>query len=208
MSDEDSDPRAAREASADPQLAALAAESFQSIAADKNLDIETRLTAANALADLDPQAAARALLSIAEDPGVYIVSRLTAADALAALDPQAAARALLSIAQVAYDRQVAGEFGQVWQEIIKIKILALQKLIPLNGDMAVSAARSLAVDTNIDENTRCAALRKMVEIPGVNVQAAAAMLHSIATASGETPVTTAVRLTAAQVLGRLLGGSG
>lgn len=131
--------------------------------------------------------------SIAEDEALPPANRLSAAASLAQLDPQAAAVILLRIAQGKVGRNIPPGHAT------NAPMQALQHLLRLDGNMAIQAIYSI-VATEPAEQTQLSALKLVISIPNLNIQAAAAMLHSVATAS----VTANVRLTAANLLQQLL----
>lgn len=222
--------RSAAEQPAPSSVEALAAESFKSIATDKRVNIETRMSAAESLARLNHQAAAESYKSMVTDQGIHVVHRLSAANSLAQLDQPAAAEACKSIAadkdlDVSYRIPAASSLARSDPKAAAPILFSIASEYKSTGsssydslkrayDLRIMALNYLAqIDGNLAieaihsivmhetrEAWRIGILQHVSEIPNLDARVAATMLNSVATSS----VQDGVRLTAANLLQHLL----
>lgn len=133
--------------------------------------------------------------SIAADEKLDQTARLTAANALTGLDRQAAALCLFSIAAKYPNGPIINDTNLAFN----VRLRALQALIQIDGKLAINAIYSMAMNEPTT-SAQMGALQQVSRIPNTDVQAAAKMLHSVATAS----IDANVRLSAAGLLQQLL----
>jgi len=94
----DSYVRSAGEQGASSTVAALATESYKSIATDKKVSIDVRMSAAASLVKLNQRAAAEAYVSVIKDKAVVDAHRTNAVTYMAKLDDSAASASCQEIA--------------------------------------------------------------------------------------------------------------
>lgn len=170
------------------------AEAYAVIVADKKIYYRNRANAVNNLAKLDQSAAAGPSKRLAADKSLEVQHRITAASSLARSDPQAAAPILFSIA-AEYGSSTSNSTGEEFTR----RVEALRYLVPVDGRLAVQAIGIIAL-REPGPAWPAQVLQMTPGIPGLDLQAAATMLNSVAKAS----VDSSVRLTAANLLAQLL----
>jgi len=227
----DSYVRSAGEQGASSTVAALATESYKSIATDKKVSIDVRMSAAASLVKLNQRAAAEAYVSVIKDKAVVDAHRTNAVTYMAKLDDSAASASCQEIAgdkalevafripaAIALRRSepkaaapilfgIAAEYGAAGSSTASaLGVTYSTRITALDHLMPIDGSLAIKAIQSIvmhetSESWRTGVLQKTAAIPKLDVQAAATMLNSVAT----TPtVVAAVRLAAANLLTQLL----